>query len=342
METVKLKLFQGYEKGSLEEGGVFDKSKYGDDNEARMFMNFWNGGFKKIMEKEEEMLAEMQERISFHQTVSALFPPAFFLSSSNEMSSRGYSGLVDFNKYTQEKKKEFIWFIADIYILSNKVNEWKELAPFPKDNENIYKGQIRLPGNYSFGMAINFIWLIVLLGLYWFRFNRMLDHVPKTNTNHEIKENEIKKNLTNVVITADRGPYPKLLVRLRSQNTAFAAIPKPIDLPGELKVKDLLGFFDLAVPEKLQEKAGKYIYSLELDDKARVLLEIIRSLENKPGILIFDNFLSDLSDDCIDDFAALLKAKSFKKTVVYFTKSILTSTKIADYVYKFTRERPSY
>jgi hypothetical protein len=191
-------------------------------------------------------------------------------------------------------------------------------------------------------MAVNLVWLIVLLGLYWLRFNRMLDHVPKTNTNHEIKENEIKKNLTNVVITADRGPYPKLLVRLRSQNTAFAAIPKPIDLPGELKVKDLLGFFDLAVPEKLQEKAGKYIYSLELDDKARVLLEIIRSLENKPGILIFDNFLSDLSDDCIDDFAALLKAKSFKKTVVYFTKSILTSTKIADYVYKFTRERPSY
>jgi hypothetical protein len=119
-----------------------------------MFMNFWNGDFKKIMGKEEEMLFEMKERISFHQTASALFPATFFLSSSNEMSSRGFSAIVEFNEYTQGKKREFIWFIADIYILSNKVNEWKELAPFPKENENIYKGQIRLPGNYSFGLAV--------------------------------------------------------------------------------------------------------------------------------------------------------------------------------------------
>jgi hypothetical protein len=82
METVKLKLFQGYEKGSLEKEGLFDKSKYGDENEARMFMRFWNGDFKKIMKKEEEMLFEMKKRISFHQTASAFFPSTFFLSSA--------------------------------------------------------------------------------------------------------------------------------------------------------------------------------------------------------------------------------------------------------------------
>jgi len=340
-EIVKQELFMGYEKGSLEEGGEFDKSKYGEKKEIQMFLAFWNGGFLKVIQQEKDMLEEMKDRISFCQTLSALFPSTFFLSVNNEMSSRGFSNLVGFNEYAQEKKKAFIWYIADIYILSDKISK-KEFTPFIKHNENIYQGQSRLPGNFNFGMAVTVLWLLVLVGLYWFRFNRMLDHVPKINTTHELKTNKIKNNITNVVITADRGPYPRLLYRLRSQDIAYVAIPKPAHIPGEVKVKDLLGLFGLAVPGKLEKKAGKYIYSLELDDKAQVLLEIIRSLQNKPVIIIFDNFLSDLSDDCIADFAELLQSKSFKKTVVYFTKSILTSTKIADYVHKFSKEKQVY
>jgi ABC-type uncharacterized transport system ATPase subunit len=79
-----------------------------------------------------------------------------------------------------------------------------------------------------------------------------------------------------------------------------------------------------------------------VDDNGRVLLEIIRSLKDKPVILIFDNFLSDLSDDCIKDFVELLKSKSFKRTVVYFSKTISTSTKIAKYVARCTNEGHSY
>jgi hypothetical protein len=339
METVKLKLFQGYERGSLEEGGLFDKSKYGDENEARMFMNFWNGDFKKIMEKEEEMLDEMKERISFHQTASAIFPSTFFLSSSNEMSSRGFSGLVEFNEYTQEKKKEFIWFIADIYILSNKVNEWKELAPFPKENENIYKGQIRLPGNYSFGMAISFIWLIVLLVLYWFMFNRMLDRSHETK--RKLSPDELTKNKTNIIFTLDKGLLPQLITKLRLQNIPFLSIPGPASLPGNTKVKNLFSLFGLAVPEALQEIAGKYVYALELDQKGKVLSEITRSL--KADVIIFDNFLAGLSDDLISHFAGILKSLKKECTVVYFTNSQKVTAVICDYehdhVHKWTKEQ---
>ena len=154
----------------------------------------------------------------------------------------------------------------------------------------------------------------------------------------------IKKKIINVVITTDRGPYFKLLVELKSQNTAYVAIPKPVHLPGEVKVKDLLGLFGLAVPENLQKKADKYIYSLEVDDNARALLEITRSLADKQIIIIFDNFLADLPDDLINDFAELLKSFK-KKTVIYFTKTISISTKIADkrdFVHRCTNEGHSY
>ena len=338
METVKLKLFQGYEKGSLEEAGLFDKSKYGDENEARMFMNFWNGDFKMIMKKEEEMLFEMKERISFHQTASALFPATFFLSSSNEMSSRGFSGLVEFNEYTQEKKKEFIWFIADIYILSNKVNEWKELAPFPKENENIYKGQIRLPGNYRLGLAISFIWLIVLLVLYWIEFNRMLDRAQ--GTQRDFNPDELKKNKTNIIFTLDRGILPQLIKKLRFQNISFLSVPGPASLPGDTTVKNLFSLFGLDVPEELKEIADKYVFAIDqdqsLDKKGEVLLEITKSL--KADVLIFDNFLAGLSDAIIHRFANTLKSLKKGRKIVYFTNSILLDVIIGDWVKKFEDE----
>jgi len=334
MEAIKLKLFQGYEKGSLEEGGLFDESKYGDENEARMFMRFWNGDFKKLMGQEEDMLFEMKERISFHQTASALFPSTFFLSSSNEMSSLGFLDLVEFNEYTQEKKKEFIWFIADIYILSNKVNEWKELAPFPKENENIYKGKIRLPGDYGFGLAVSFIWLIVLFVFYWFMFNRMLDRAQ--DTQRELNPDELKKNKTNVIFTLDKGLLPQLIKKLRLQNTSFLAVPGPNSLPGDTTVKNLLSLFGLAVPEALKEIAGKYVFTLEQDQKGRVSLEIIGSL--KADVLIFDNFLAGLSDAIIHSFANILKSLKKGRKVVYFTNSILINTIIGDKVKRFNDE----
>jgi hypothetical protein len=336
METVKLKLFQGYEKGSLEEAGLFDKSKYGDENEARMFMNFWNGDFKLIMEKEEEMLFEMKKRISFHQTASALFPATFFLSSSNEMSSRGFSAIVEFNEYTQEKKKEFIWFIADIYILSNKVSEWRELAPFPKENENIYKGQIRLPGNYSFGLAISCIWLIVLFGLYWFMFNRMLDRGQ--DTQRELNPKQLKKDKINTIFTLDRGLLSQLIKKLRAQNIPFLSVPGTDSLTVDTKVKNLFSLFGMGVPEELKKIADKYIYSLDpdkdknQDQKGKVLIEITRSLaiEVKADVIIFDNFLAGLSDKIIFHLADILKPLKKGRKIVYFTNSILINTILGD------------
>jgi hypothetical protein len=338
MEAANQKLFTEYEKSSKEKGGKFEQSKRGSELEKEMFIIFWEGGLKKAMQNEMNMLNEMKENASFFQNWAALFPSTFFLSVNNEMSSRGFTNLADFYEYTIQKKKDFIWYLARNYILSTQMI----FPPFIKGNENIYPGQSQLPGNYNFGLAVTIIWVIVLPGLYWIGLNRMLDHIPETDNDREFNKDDFKKNQTNVVITSDRSLYPKLLVKLRSQKVAFVSIPGPTQLPGEFKVKDLLGLFGMAVPEKLQKKAGKYVYTLEPDDKARVLIEITRSLENNTGIFIFDNFVSELSDDCIEEFTEFVKSFKKGRTLVYFTRSILISTKIADYIHRFTKEKPSY
>jgi hypothetical protein len=338
MEIVKLQLFQNYESEGLEKGGKFDQSKRGIEQEKGMFLFFWNGGFKRIMGSEKKMLDEMKKRIYFYQEASALFPSTFFLSVSSEMSSRGFDNLVGFNEYSQEMKKAYIWYLAQNYIFSAIM----EFPPFIKETENIYQGKSRLPDNFNFGLAVNLVWLIVLFGLYWFMFNRMLDHAIETK--RELSPDELTKNQTNIIFTSDKGLLPQLITKLRLQKISFLSIPGPASLPGDTTVKNLFSLFCLAVPEALKEIAGKYVYTLEPDQKGKVLSEITRSL--KADVIIFDNFLAGLSDDITLNFAGVLKSLKKDCTIVYFTNSLMVTAVICDpvhdHVHKWTKEQIAF
>ncbi|MGD2090031.1 MAG: hypothetical protein PVH61_27895 [Candidatus Aminicenantes bacterium] len=333
-ETVKLELFQEYESEGLQKGGKFDQSKRGKEQEKGMFLYFWNGGFKKLMAQEKAILDEMKDRISFYQTASAFLPTTFYLSSSLEMSSRGFSNLVGFNEYSQEMKVAYIWYLAQNYIFANIM----EFPPFIKKDENVYKGKISLPGNYGFGWALKLAWLIVLFGLYWFMFNRMLNRAQ--DTQRELNPDELKNNRTNVIFTLDKGLLAQLIKKLRLKNISFLSVPGPDDLPGDTTVKNLLSLFGLAVPEALKEIAGKYVFTLEKDQKGWVSLEITGSL--KADVLIFDNFLAGLSDAIIHSFASILKSLKKGRKIVYFTNSILINTIIGDKVKRFNDEDIPY
>jgi hypothetical protein len=317
-----------YEKTSFEEEGKFDASKRGSQKEKDMFMVFWNKGFKRIMEDEQKMLNKIKAHIAYYQTLAALFPSTFYLSYNGEMSSRGFSSMVGFNEYSQEVKKDFFWFRAENYIFSDK----KEFKPFFKGaDDNIYQGKSQLPNNFNFGMVVTLLWLAVLSIFSWARFNRMLDR--SQGTHRELNPKQLKKDKTNMIFTLDRGLLPQLIKKLRLQNIPFLSVPGPVNLPGDQKVKNLFSLFGLAVPEALKEIAGKYAFTLEPDQKGKVLIEIIRSLaiEVNADVIIFDNFLAGLSDKIIFHLAGILKPLKKGRKIVYFTNSILINTIIGDH-----------
>ena len=336
MESMKQNIFMDYEKSSLQDGGKFDESKYGNEKEIEMFLDFWNGGFKRVMVIEKNMIEEIKPHISFYQNASALFPSTFFLSVSNEISSKGFSNLVRFSEYTQEKKKDFIWFIASISILSRK--KITQLPSFIKGNENIYQGKSQLPDNYGFGLMANILWLVLLFIFYWITFNRMLDRSPETK--RILNLDELKRNRTNIIFTSDKGLLFQFISELRLQKIAFASVPAPSNLPGDVKVKNLYSFLGLTVPEGLRGISGQYVYNLETDDKGLVLSEIVRSL--KLEVIIFDNFLNGLSDDLINHYAEVLGSLKKGKKIVYFTNSLKVADEIGDYVIRYNKEKQPF
>lgn len=325
-ETEEIKLFMNYEKTSLEKAGKFELSKAGTDDERDMFLAFWNNDFRKLIDLEKETIKEMKAPISFYQNLAALFPSTFFISVSNEVSSRGFANLVNFYEFSLEKKKDFIWYLAENLLITKEM----KFLPFLKEDENVYPGKIQLPYNFSFGFTITILWLLLLSYYSWISFNRLFNRsVEKTE---ELNPEDFDKNKTTIVLTSNQRLASGLLYNLRSKKTGFVYVPGPGDLQ-EAKVKDLFLFFSQEVPEKLQKVKGKYMHDLSPDHKGLILLEIVQTI--KADFYIFNNFLTGLSDKFGDYFADFLQTFKKGRKVVYFTSSLAVSSKIGDDVLRF-------
>jgi len=326
------------EKKARELAGKLDVENVNTEIRRQLYEYFWNNEFKTIFGYEQSMINEMKDVVSLYHNLSLFFPTSFYLSANNEISGCGYESLIAFYEYAYKLKVGFVQYYAEKSFYSGE----KTVKSFLKGDENIFHPSSNLPAKFDFGLMNSLLWLLLLLFLLWIKFNRMLDRA--LHTQRELNPDELTKNQTNIILTSDKGLLSQLIVKMRFQNIPFLSIPTPASLPGDTKVKNMFSFFDLAVPEALQEIAGKYVYTLEPDQKGKVLAEITRSL--KADIIIFDNFLAGLSDEIIHYFAGVLKSLKKDCTIVYFTNSLMVTTLICDpandHIHKWTKEQIAF
>lgn len=338
MDIEKFKVMMSIEKKARELAGKLDVENVNTEIRRQLHEYFWNNEFKTIFGYEQSMINEMKDVVSLYHKLSLFFPTSFFLSANNEIIGCGYESLIAFYEYAYKLKVGFVQYYAEKSFYSGE----KTVKSFLKGEENIFHASSNLPAKFDFGLLISLLWLLLLLFLLWIRFNRMIDSVQETKRN--LSPDELTKNQTNIIFTSDKGLLPQLIAKLRLQNISFLSIPTPASLPGDTKVKNLFSFFDITVPEALQEIAGKYVYTLEPDQKGKVLAEITRSL--KADVIIFDNFLAGLSDEIIHYFAGVLKSLKKDCTIVYFTNSLMVTTIICDpvndHIHKWTKEQIAF
>ena len=334
MDIEKFKVMMSIEKKAKEEAGKLDVDNVNTEIRRKLYEYFWNNEFKTIFGYEQSMINEMKDVVSLYHNLSLFFPTSFFLSANNEISGCGYESLIAFYEYAYKLKMGFVQYYAEKSFYSGE----KTVKPFLKGDENIFHGSSHLPAKFDFGLLISIFWLLIPLFLLWIRFNRVLDLAQ--DTQRELSPGELKKDNTNIILTSDKGILTQLIAKLRFQNIPFLYVPGPGNLPGDTTVKNLLFFFGLAVTEALKGIAGKYIFTLEPDQKGKVFVEIIKSL--KADVIVFDNFLAGLSDDAINYFAGVLSSLKKGRTVVYFTNSLMVTTLICDCGIKWTDEKIAF
>lgn len=314
LEMEKLKILMDFERRTMEKYGI---SKYGeeDDTERKIILSYWNNEYVKLQALEEDMENQMEANISLSQKLSMFFPSTFYLSVTNEISSRGYENFIDFYKVVRELKRKFFKFYMDKVYFSN----FSKVEPFVKKrDENIFPAQSRLPGNFIAGVSINFFYVVVLFWLSHSFFRRSLFMLPKNETpgsfprNIKLKKGEFK------VLVSEGDLFKDQLFNLLSGETDefkrkgfageiliddvnitaeknrddFLYLCHPEDIPGDIKASDFLSLTRrlLRVKNKkmnMKTFGRKKFSRLQNHEKGDVLLAVL-DMKGKEIYLVHD------------------------------------------------------
>ncbi len=361
LEIDKLKILMDFEKRAIEKAGIFKKV---DDAERELALNYWNNELKKILALEEDMRNQMKNNISLSQKLSMFFPPTFYLSLTNEISSRGYENLIDFYNRAQSLKREFVRFYMEKKFFSN----FSKVESFVKGDENVFYAQSRLPGNFTESVFINLLYIVGLFWVSYSRFRKSLFILP----NHEnlesyprelrLKQGEFKVlvsegiNLKNQLFNLFFGETEELRkkgspikVYIGDQDITeneeedrndFLYICHPENIPGDIRAGDFLAFIrrlmkkprkkteDLHATAPLDIKSilGKRFSRLSNPEKGEIILAILR-MKQRRFYLIHDIARGMPIEFTIQLKERMEKLKDEGSLVIYLTPDEIINVK---------------
>ncbi|MCP4148048.1 MAG: hypothetical protein GY757_09900 [bacterium] len=273
--------------------------------------------YKIMLESEKKRISELEEKVLNLQSLSATIPSAFYRVVSHELSSKSLLNMIQFYRYTYEKKLEFINFYLEkkfFQPLSGHVES------FIIGDDGIFFAETMIPKSYKFGVLFNLLWIIFLLAYYL--YSVIVEHNPKALT-HDIEDQltpmkYASDNIINI-ITSDENILRRFLLRCAFEGVPCSFVPSLETLPNKVKIKDILQLFAIH-PSALDGIKDTHCGSLSDDKKSQIILEIIKALPAEP--LILQDYTSRLSDDGIEHYKRAITELKKGRKIFYFSNSM--------------------
>jgi hypothetical protein len=214
---------------------------------------FYNKEFKKIEDLELDMINQTERIVKKRHFWSIFNPVTFYKSVNNELSSRGYNAYLDFYKHVQQKQRQFLRF----YIDKRFYEKSTVVEPFLKDDEYIYQMKPSLPDFFWLGVLVQFFYISALFLVGYRRFKKIIFASGEDFDKKELEKFTINEKGYNVWYAKGRGlmdalfnifikkQFEKLSVKtakIARSKEHFFYICRPDEIPGSIRVKDLLTF----------------------------------------------------------------------------------------------------
>ncbi|UCH97373.1 MAG: hypothetical protein JSV88_11120 [Candidatus Aminicenantes bacterium] len=302
---------------------------FGDLRSGDEVKEFMKSYLKNQLTIQEEMESKHRQRIiekiEKYRMISVFFPSSFYLTSTAEISGKGYNNYFAFYDFTKKKKREFIVFYFQKEYFETP--EPGKVESFIKGNDSIFRCVSSLPGNFLFGMGLLLFYMVVaVIGTYFIVYNKvypvkkklpgeidMFIHIEKEEDTFFFTRDPLVKakiyNHFSGIETLESDIY--LLPESSLDTTGkidFAYLPNPRDLKG-ICAKMLYKFLNREKMDKNQEKW-------------MVMLKHALQYE----LIILDDFFKDLGPYEINEALKILKEKDKFFLVItndyYMTKAL--------------------
>jgi len=351
----KIKMLDDYEE--------YAKRKYGKRKDATgetrkiAAEDYWENFYPHMEAIDIEVKSAISSIVKKHREMSKLMPTNNYLMVSDEASSRGYENFIFFFEYLMKLRRNFLRFWFD----RNYYNDPKEMVNFIKGDENIFKAQSRLPGNYWSGIRVTILYALILLfsafflfKIFYFKvYNRSLSQLQKLAPKLEIGKitllltaSDILKNQIYAVLSSHAKGFKGELL-LGNVNIAetgigidFLFLCRPEDIPNDIKVKVFFTYFNRLfkipkkqaaeikqrfIPEGIWEKRFKKV---DKGDRVNLLLAVAHLKEF--SLYVFDDTAVGMHPDFVKQFKIELDDLTGKdKAVLYISKDIWHSRMIS-------------
>lgn len=333
-ELDKFNTIAKYEEMVQEERGKYDSSRREEAKEVAE--DFWNNYYlKKIVPIEKKLRDMIAGAIENDRKISKFFPGPFLDMTASEVSGRGCTNYMLFYEYSDEMQKKFVRFIID----RGYYNDPKVMVNFIKSDEDIFYGKAALPPNFLSGILIQLGYLVILIIACYIGCTKKIFPRPKDakafdNMSFDLKSGEnftmqdctdddtLRPQLINVflrkkrelpvIFTLDGKPFPV------GEKPFIIFVPKPRDIPDELKGKHLVYLFkrvfnlpgqDITQLENEigKKTLGKHFGKMKKEEKYKLVL-ILYFLIKAP-IYIFDSFAEGISDRLSQEIFAIVEDK---------------------------------
>ncbi len=350
MELDKFNELVNFENRAIEDVGRYSKEKAKTQPGKQLVKSFLNREYKKIQKIEKKLEEQVTANIKLFQWLSVFSPTTFISSVTSEMSSKGYEGNLEFFKYNQYLKDKFCLFYFEKEYDSPPGE--KEIESFIKEEENIFTGSARLPGNFGWGLLVLLVYCVGVFWLSYFAFKKALHSVEEEdNKDEKEKEDKAEKEETAADDLAgfqlEKAKYRVLHIEDNSfkdevynhlsaeHGNDSLYLCHQCEIPGDIRVRDFLSLAAalLGVELSNQEKEAYPGPFRRLDklEKFKVLLDLTEPARRAgKTYYLFHNLTRDMPIEAyilLKDHMEALAAEGV--CVVYLTRdNIVTDVQL--------------
>lgn len=325
----KDELLLPFEKEALKNTGRYETIPEKKESDRKSAEKYWNVVSRKIREIDLDMINKIESLSRSFQLWSIFNPVTFYKSVNNELGSKGYNSYNRFFKDNLVIQRKFLRFVFDKRYYEN----YSKVEPFLPADQLVVKAKPTLPRFYLPGIIFNFFLMLLSLYIGYFMYKRQL--FPKPEVPEGYEEVNIKANYGNIefvscekqdlsytVVNVLRGQHRDFngkitidnhdVINEPEQRPAFDFIPNQANIPGNIRVEQLLAFISKKPgisSEKIkqfkqanQDKLKCRFCELESVERAVILLDLCLLTEATIYVLkdfsagIFQHSLAQLID----------------------------------------------
>ena len=187
-EKINMKKFSNLLDFDKEAMNTLSKVQEGNEEELEqiyeeLISKYFNGLYTLNKSSEYEHINNIKKLVSLNNTISLILPTTFYSTIQNEISTNGVGSFLDFYDYTMNLRERFMKF----YLQKRYYSKDKTIESFIKGEENVFRAESRLPGNFWTGVGITGLYCLILFGLslpvLYVKLNRKIKDKEKINFN---------------------------------------------------------------------------------------------------------------------------------------------------------------